>query len=296
MDFKTIEGAMEIFRNLNCIGNDNCIFVTFKDTNREGFKYGALGAVGGAIAGAAAFSNGMLNGIEGFDGLLINCTELGLGIVPLKSNGVQLVLKVEKMEPQLDRFVFISNENIDSIIIKNFSFLNKKTQKVKIKIKGGKTLHQLARKVEKTIPYQEENFAKFMDICKNGKIEHGSSVQDIKVNNAKPENNQQINTNINSDIKNEQNLINNKEEKDRFANMAINLLITNNIISDYNGISCEYGYLYLIEGHGYEGLFKIKKMDKIYYFAVQGTNIEMVNLDENGFSFHAETFLNMHKN
>lgn len=296
MDFKTIEGAMEIFRNLNCIGNDNCIFVTFKDTNREGFKYGALGAVGGAIAGAAAFSNGMLNGIEGFDGLLINCTELGLGIVPLKSNGVQLVLKIEKMEPQLDRFVFISNENIDSIIIKNFSFLNKKTQKVKIKIKGGKTLHQLARKVEKTIPYQEENFAKFMDICKNGKIEHGSSVQDIKVNNAKPENNQQINTNINSDIKNEQNLINNKEEKDRFANMAINLLITNNIISDYNGISCEYGYLYLIEGHGYEGLFKIKKMDKIYYFAVQGTNIEMVNLDENGFSFHAETFLNMHKN
>ena len=180
--------------------------------------------------------------------------------------------------------------------MKNFYIFNKKTQKVKIKIKGGKTLHQLARKVEKTIPYQEENFAKFMDICKNGKIEHGSSVQDIKVNNAKPENNQQINTNINSDIKNEQNLINNKEEKDRFANMAINLLITNNIISDYNGISCEYGYLYLIEGHGYEGLFKIKKMDKIYYFAVQGTNIEMVNLDENGFSFHAEKFLNMHKN
>ena len=296
MDFKTIEGAMEIFRNLNCIGNDNCIFVTFKYTNREGFKYGALGAVGGAIAGAAAFSNGMLNGIEGFDGLLINCTELGLGIVPLKSNGVQLVLKIEKMEPQLDRFVFLANENIDSIIIKNFSFLNKKTQKVKIKIKGGKTLHQLARKVEKTIPYQEENFAKFMDICKNGKIEHGSSVQDIKVNNAKPVNNQQINTNINSNIKNEQNLINNNQEKEKFANMAINLLITNNIISDYNGISCEYGYLYLIEGHGYEGLLKIKKMDKIYYFAVHGTNIEMLNLDENVFSFHVETFLNMHKN
>ena len=35
MDFKTIDGAMEIFKSLNCIGNDNCIFVTFKDTNRE---------------------------------------------------------------------------------------------------------------------------------------------------------------------------------------------------------------------------------------------------------------------
>ena len=77
--------------------------------------------------------------------------------------------------------------------------------------------------------------------------------------------------------------------------MAINLLVSNNIISDYNGIGCEYGYLYLIEGHGYEGLFKIKKMDKIYYFAIQGTSIEMVNLDENLFELHKQSFLDMHK-
>ena len=31
MDFKTIDGAMEIFKSLNCIGNENCIFVTFKE-------------------------------------------------------------------------------------------------------------------------------------------------------------------------------------------------------------------------------------------------------------------------
>ena len=294
MDFKTIEGAMEIFRNLNCIGNDNCIFVTFKDTNREGFKYGALGAVGGAIAGAAAsFSNGMLAGIQGFDGMLINLTETGLGIIPLKSKKIQLTLKIDNMEPLLDRFVFISNENIDSIIIKNFSFLNKKTKKVKIKLKDGMVLHQLARVAEKSIPYQEGNFSRFMDKCKNGKIESG-------VNNGQAvNNNQQVVNNseqVNNNIRQEQNLINNNQEKEKFANMAINLLVSNNIISDYNGIGCEYGYLYLIEGHGYEGLFKIKKMDKIYYFAIQGTSIEMVNLDENGFSFHAETFLNMHKN
>ena len=113
MDFKTIDGAMEIFKSLNCIGNENCIFVTFKDTNREGLKYGALGAVGGAIAGAAAsFSNGMLAGIQGFDGMLINLTETGLGIIPLKSKKIQLTLKIDNMEPLLDRFnrSWISNK------------------------------------------------------------------------------------------------------------------------------------------------------------------------------------------
>ena len=293
MDFKTLEGAMEIFKSLNCIGNENCIFVTFKDTNREGLKYGALGAVGGAIAGAAAsFSNGMLEGIQGFDGMLINLTEAGLAIIPLSQKGVKWTMNIEKMEPQLDRFVFVANENIESIIIKNFSFLNKKTKKVKIKLKDGMVLHQLARVAEKSIPYQEGNFSRFMDKCKNGKIESG-------VNNGQAvNNNQQVVNNseqVNNNIRQEQNLINNNQEKEKFANMAINLLVSNNIISDYNGIGCEYGYLYLIEGHGYEGLFKIKKMDKIYYFKVQGTSIEMVNLDENLFELHKQSFLDMHK-
>lgn len=292
MDFKTIDGAMEIFKSLNCIGNENCIFVTFKDTNREGFKYGALGAVGGVVGAAASFSNGMLAGIQGFDGMLINLTETGLGIVPLKSKKIQLTLKIDNMEPLLDRFVFVANENIDSIIIKNFSFLNKKTKKVKIKLKDGMVLHQLARVVEKSIPYQEGNFSRFMDKCKSGKIEQG-------INNGQAlNNNQQVVNNseqVNNNIRQEQDLINNKEEKEKFANMAINLLVSNNIISDYNGIGCEYGYLYLIDGHGYEGLFKIKKMDKIYYFAIQGTSIEMVNLDENLFELHKQSFLDMHK-
>ena len=167
MNFKTIDGAMEIFKSLNCIGNENCIIVTFKDTNREGFKYGALGAVGGAIAGAAAsFSNGMLEGIQGFDGMLINLTEAGLAIIPLSQKGVKWTKNIKKMEPQLDRFVFVANENIESIIIKNFSFLNKKTKKVKIKLKDGMVLHQLARVAEKSIPYQEGNVSRFMDKCK----------------------------------------------------------------------------------------------------------------------------------
>ncbi len=163
MDFKTNEGVMEIFRNLNGLGTENCIFVAFKDTTKQGMKYGALGgAVGGAIAAAAAFSSGVIEGLEGFDGLLINQTESGLGIIPLKNKGIQLMLNPDKMEAQIDKYSFIPNENIEEIIVKNFNIFNKKAQKIKLKI-GGKTLDLMARINEKTIPYQEANFTKFMN-------------------------------------------------------------------------------------------------------------------------------------
>lgn len=290
MDFKTNEGVIEIFKSLNCIGNDNCFFVSFKDTNREGFKAGALGAVGGALGAAAAFATGVVEGIEGFDGLLINATEKGLGLVPLSVKGVQLMLNADKMEPQLDRFVFIANENIEDISVKNFNVFNKKTQKIHIKLKGGTTIHQLVHVSEKAIPYQETNFDKFMNKYKNGgapQIESNSSTQQVNVSSNRVES-------TSSQTKNEKNLINNNQEKEKFANEALNVLMSNHIISDYNDIGCEYGYLYKIEGRGYEGLFKIKKQDKIYYFAVQGDNLQMINLDEQHFEAYKQTFLEIH--
>ncbi len=164
MDFKTSNGVMEIFRSLNCIGNENCFFLAFKDTTKQGMKYGALGgALGGAIGGAiAAGIAGMAEGLDGFDALLINQTESGLGIVPLKAKGVQLVLSPEKLELQLERYSFVPNENIEEIIVKNFNIFNKKAQKIILKI-GGKKFNLFARINEKTIPYQEENFTKFMN-------------------------------------------------------------------------------------------------------------------------------------
>lgn len=282
MNFKTNDGVMEIFKNLNCIGNENCFFLTFKDTNREGFKYGALGAVGGVIGAAAAFATGVVEGIEGFDGLLINATEKGLGLVPLSVKGVQLMLNADKMEPQLDRFVFIENENIEDISVKNFNVFNKKTQKVHIKLKGGVTIHQLAHVSEKAIPYQEANFAKFMNKYKNGgapQTENSSSVE-------------QVNLAPSNEV---ENLIDNKDEKEKFGNLALNMLISNNMISDYNNIRLEYGYLYNIAGHGYEGLFKIIKDDNTYYFAVQKENLQMLSLDEERFILYRDSFIERYK-
>ena len=163
MDFKTNDGVVNIFRNLNCLGMDNCYFVTFRDTNSEAFKYGAFGAVGGALGAAAAFSSGMVEGMKNYDGLLINQTENGLGIIPLVTQGVQLILNPDKMVAEPNRFFFIPNQYIASIIVKKFNIFNKKTQKVRIKLTDGTEFKLLAHVSEKNISYQESNFAKFMN-------------------------------------------------------------------------------------------------------------------------------------
>lgn len=163
-DFKTIEGVFELFKSVGALGNENCIFVTYKDASREGMKYGLMGAVGGAVAGAAvSFISGMADGLnKNFDGLLINQTENGLGIIPLTTDGISWTITPAKLHPNINDFVFISNESIEEIKIKGLP-LNKNMKKLKIKIKDFKTLHLSFNCKEKTLPYQEQNTAVFLE-------------------------------------------------------------------------------------------------------------------------------------
>ena len=94
--------------------------------------------------------------------------------------------------------------------------------------------------------------------------------------------------------KKEENLINNGEMKERYANYAINSLMGNRLIVDFNNIECEYGYLYNIDGHGLEGLFKIKKDGRIFYFAIQGDRMQMLNLNEQQYDAYTQSFIAMH--
>ena len=126
MNYKTYEEVLEIFKGVNCAGNENIIFVTHKDSNKEAAKYVGFGAIGGAVA---AFSQGIIDGIDGFDGLLINATDKGLGIIPLRAKGIQLLINISNMEPQLYSYFFIPYEKIEDITIKNFNIFNKKIQK-----------------------------------------------------------------------------------------------------------------------------------------------------------------------
>ena len=169
-NFKTYNEVLELFRNNNCIGNENCIFITYKDGTQDGMKAGTAGLLGGAVGGAiGAFAAGMateydeiLAGLGTYAGLIINQTENGFGIIPLCSKGISLSLNIDKLELKPEKFMFINNENIESISIKNFNIFTKNTKKLAIKLKNGTDIRLMARVSEKLIPYQQENFAKFM--------------------------------------------------------------------------------------------------------------------------------------
>lgn len=167
--FNTIDKARSLFESKNFVGNDNCIFLAYRDTTKESMKYGALGgvlggAIGGAIVGAVvAFSQGAVEGMQKADGYLINSTESGIGIIPLKYNGVMMTANPSKMEPQMENMIFVKNEDIETLTVKNFNIFNSKIKKIKFVIKGGLTLNLFARNIEKLISYQQDNFSKFVN-------------------------------------------------------------------------------------------------------------------------------------
>lgn len=171
-EFNTIENVTELFRSVNGLGESNCIFLCYIDTNREGMKYGAMGAlggaVGGAIAGAMAASSGIIDGMNRrSDGYLINWTESGLGIILLDTKGIALTLTPAKLKVDASSYFFVDNEQIESIVVKNFNIFNKSTKTIKIVLKNKQKLHLMARLNEKLIPYQNENFSKFVERYKN---------------------------------------------------------------------------------------------------------------------------------
>lgn len=168
-DYKTLEGASELFQSVDGLSAQNNIFLVYKNTTREGMKAGLAGGLAGGLMSAGLPGVIIKTGkaaetvLEGkFTGLLINQTENGLGIIPMHQKGLQLTLNADKLEPEPENYIFIGNEAISEIKIKNFNIFNKKVQKVNIFVDKYK-LYLMARISEKNIPYQQENFTKFMN-------------------------------------------------------------------------------------------------------------------------------------
>lgn len=168
-DFRTLEGASALFKSVDGISAQNNIFVVYKNTTREGMKAGLAGGLAGGMLSAGLPGVIIKTGkaaetvLEGkFTGLLINQTENGLGIIPMHQKGLQLTLNADKLEPEPENYIFIGNEAISEVKVKNFNIFNKKVQKINIAVDKYK-LYLMARITEKNIPYQQENFTKFMD-------------------------------------------------------------------------------------------------------------------------------------
>lgn len=92
----------------------------------------------------------------------------------------------------------------------------------------------------------------------------------------------------------EKNEIENKELKERIANTALGILQKG---VDYDNLAytqVEFGYLFNIEGHGIEALFKVITDKTTTYFAIQGAKILKLVFSEEPFKTTVDSFLKLH--
>ena len=141
-EFNEIQKVEKLFEEVKCIGKENNYFIAYKDMQK---------------------SSGVVSGMEyPYDGLLINKTENGIGMFYLNQKGIVLTQNLSKMTLDKDSYTFISNEEIKDIKIKNYALLNSKVKRISINTKDKS--HKLYVKIdEKDIPYQKENFTKFLE-------------------------------------------------------------------------------------------------------------------------------------
>ena len=145
-EFNSIEKVRDLFASINALGESNLFFVTCQDKQKV---------------------SGMVAGMEyPYDGLLINATEKGIAMFYLKGSALSGLITVaapSKMILDKENHIFIPNENIKEVKVKNFALLNSKTKRIEINTLDGKS-HKLYAKVdEKDFPYHKENFAAFMN-------------------------------------------------------------------------------------------------------------------------------------
>ena len=159
-DLSTYQGAVSIFRNVNCAGQrENCIIGTIVDYSKSSDVTASM--IGLGVAGPAGFLVGeaiarerdeRISRINEFLFALLNFTEAGVAIMPL--NGGGLKINPEKLSPCYDAFVFYYYQELSDISVKNYMGIRKSVKAITITLINGKKLHFNANMTEKTLPYQ----------------------------------------------------------------------------------------------------------------------------------------------
>lgn len=94
---------------------------------------------------------------------------------------------------------------------------------------------------------------------------------------------------------NRENQIANRGLKENLANAALGLLVQGVDYEDLAFTEVEFGYLFVIENHGLEALYKITTDKGVFYFAAQEEKLMRVEINEAMFKATTETFLEMHQ-
>ncbi len=93
----------------------------------------------------------------------------------------------------------------------------------------------------------------------------------------------------------ERNEIENRELKENLANTALGLLQEGEDYGQLAHTTCEFGYLFDIDGHGIEALFKITTDRGTHYFAAQGDKLMRLQFNDQLYQNTVDTFLSMHQ-
>ena len=167
-DLSTYQGALTIFRNVNCAGErENCIIGTIVDYSKSNdvtasmIGYGAAGPVGYVVGSAIAKERDLrISRINEFLFAILDFTETGVGIMPLQGGGLKI--NPEKLTPCYDAFVFYYYQELSDISAKNYMGIRKSVKAITLTLINGKKLHFNANMTEKTLPYQENGMKAFV--------------------------------------------------------------------------------------------------------------------------------------
>lgn len=93
-------------------------------------------------------------------GYIINQMENGIALIPLRTEGIGFNIK--KMVPNINSYTFFAQSEIKNIKIKRANLISAVSKKVVIELKDGNKYNLMVNLKEKYLPYQQDNFAKFM--------------------------------------------------------------------------------------------------------------------------------------
>ena len=93
----------------------------------------------------------------------------------------------------------------------------------------------------------------------------------------------------------ERNMIDNHDLKVNLANTALGLLVRGEDYEELANTQVTFGYLYEIDGHGLEALYKITTDKTVAYFAAQGDKLMRLTINEDMFDSVVEGFLSAHR-
>lgn len=92
----------------------------------------------------------------------------------------------------------------------------------------------------------------------------------------------------------ETNEMGNRELRENLADTALGLLAPCEDFDDLAGTKVEFGYIFMIEDHGIEALYKIITDKTTAYFAAQGDKLMRLNFNEELFKSTVENMNSMH--